>query len=215
MRPDSRVMPRRKKGDEHPPPQDARKPFAFVVVIFRVHQDTTGQQSSASTEKVTNTHRRAAAEGCRCHRSACKKTRPNSRVESRRKKDTNTHRRVSATRPDKRVAPRRKKVTNTHRRAAAVGCRCHRSACRKTRLKQQGSVSTEKGDEHPPSRVRGRMSLSSFRMHQNATGQQSSASTEKGDEHPRPRGRGRMSLSSFRVQQDATGQMSSAWMENI
>ncbi|GFT65238.1 hypothetical protein TNCV_1343831, partial [Trichonephila clavipes] len=39
---------------------------------FRVHQDATGQQASASSEKkVTNTHRRAAAVGCRCHRSAC------------------------------------------------------------------------------------------------------------------------------------------------
>ncbi|GFU81193.1 hypothetical protein TNCV_3423591 [Trichonephila clavipes] len=89
---------------------------------FRVHQDATGQQSSASTEKkVTNTHRRAAAVGCRCHRSACTKTRP-----------------------DSRVVPRRKK-----------------------------------GDEHPPPSGCGRMSLSSFRVHQDATGQQSSASTEK------------------------------------
>ncbi|GFU81170.1 hypothetical protein TNCV_5003811 [Trichonephila clavipes] len=54
------------------------------------------------------------------------------------------------------------------------------------------------------------MSLSSFRVHQDATGQQSSASTENGDEHPPPRGWGRMSLSSFREQQDATGQQSSA-----
>ncbi|GFU81247.1 hypothetical protein TNCV_2162761 [Trichonephila clavipes] len=95
---------------------------------FRVHQDATGQQSSASTEKVTNTHRRAAAVGCRCHRSACTKTRP-----------------------DSRVVPRRKK-----------------------------------GDEHPPPSGCGRMSLSSFRVHQDTTGQQSSASTEKGDEHPPP-----------------------------
>ncbi|GFT81252.1 hypothetical protein TNCV_1999101 [Trichonephila clavipes] len=52
------------------------------------------------------------------------------------------------------------------------------------------------------------MSLSSFRVHQDAIGQQSNASTEKGDEHPPPRGRGRMSFSSFRVHQDATGQQS-------
>ncbi|GFU81162.1 hypothetical protein TNCV_1924091, partial [Trichonephila clavipes] len=64
----------------------------------------------------------------------------------------------------------------------------------------------KKGDEHPPPRGRGRMSLSSFRVHQDTTGQQSSASTEKGDEHPPPRGRGSMSLSSFRVHQDTTGQ---------
>ncbi|GFT81250.1 hypothetical protein TNCV_1999081 [Trichonephila clavipes] len=58
------------------------------------------------------------------------------------------------------------------------------------------------------------MSLSSFRVHQDATGQQSSASTEKGDEHKPLRGRGRMSLSSFRVHQDATRQQSSALTEN-
>ncbi|GFU81238.1 hypothetical protein TNCV_2162671 [Trichonephila clavipes] len=158
---------------------------------FRVHQDTTGQQSSASTEKkVTNTHRRAAAVGCRCHRSACTKTRP-----------------------DSRVVPRRKKVTNTHRRAAAVGCRCHRSACTKTRPDSRVVPRRKKGDEHPPPRGCGRMSLSSFRVHQDATGQQSRASTEKGYEHPPPRVCGRMSLSSFRVHQDATGQQSSASTE--
>ncbi|GFV66442.1 hypothetical protein TNCV_2163181 [Trichonephila clavipes] len=112
---------------------------------FRVHQDTTGQQSSASTEKMTNTHRRAAAVGCRCHRSACTKTRPDSRVVTRRKKGDEhpppsgcgrmslSSFRVHQTRPDSRVVPRRKKVTNTHRQTAAVGCRCHSSACSKTR----------------------------------------------------------------------------------
>ncbi|GFU89578.1 hypothetical protein TNCV_1065061 [Trichonephila clavipes] len=54
------------------------------------------------------------------------------------------------------------------------------------------------------------MSLSSFRVQQDATGQMSSAWMEKVDEHPPPRGCGRMSLSSFRVQQDANGQQSSA-----
>ncbi|GFU81253.1 hypothetical protein TNCV_2162821 [Trichonephila clavipes] len=228
---------------------------------FRVHQDTTGQQSSASTEKkVTNTHRRAAAVGCRCHRSACTKTRPDSRVVPRRKKVTNTHRRAAAvgcrchrsactkTRPDSRVVPRRKKgdehpppsgcgrmslssfrvhqdttgqqssastekVTNTHRRAAAVGCRCHRSACTKTRPDSRVVPRRKKGDEHPPPSGCGRMSLSSFRVHQDATGQQSSASTEKSDEHPPPSGCGSMSLSSFRVHQDTTGQQSSASTE--
>ncbi|GFT81297.1 hypothetical protein TNCV_514091, partial [Trichonephila clavipes] len=77
---------------------------------FRVNQDATGQQSRAPTEKVTNTHHRAGAVECRCHRSACTKTRP-----------------------DRRIVPRRKKVMNTLRRAAAVVCRCHRSACTKTR----------------------------------------------------------------------------------
>ncbi|GFU81295.1 hypothetical protein TNCV_2439671 [Trichonephila clavipes] len=73
----------RKKGDEHPPPSGCGR---MSLSSFRVHQDATGQ-SSASTEKnVTNTHRRAAAVGCRCHRSACTKTRPDSRVVPRRKK---------------------------------------------------------------------------------------------------------------------------------
>ncbi|GFV12686.1 hypothetical protein TNCV_3307601 [Trichonephila clavipes] len=76
---------------------------------FSVQQDETGQQGSASMEKVTNTHRRADAVGCRYHRSACTKTQP-----------------------DSRVVPGRKKITNTHRRASSVGCRCHRSACTKT-----------------------------------------------------------------------------------
>ncbi|GFT81214.1 hypothetical protein TNCV_1998841 [Trichonephila clavipes] len=87
---------------------------------FRVHQDATGQQSSAPTEKVTNTHRRAGAVGCRCHCSACTKTQPDIR----------------------------------------------------------GMLRRKKGDKHPP-RGRIRMSLSSFRVHQDATGQQSSAPTEK------------------------------------
>ncbi|GFY03163.1 hypothetical protein TNCV_4587641 [Trichonephila clavipes] len=56
------------------------------------------------------------------------------------------------------------------------------------------------------------MSLSSFRVQQDATGQQSSASTKKVTNTHR-RVRGRMSLSSFRVHQDATGQQSSAWTE--
>ncbi|GFY03199.1 hypothetical protein TNCV_4588001 [Trichonephila clavipes] len=102
-----RVVPRRKKSDEHPPPSVCGR---MSLSSFRVHQDTTGQQSRASTEKMTNTLRRAAAVGCRCHRSACNKTQP-----------------------DTRVLPRRKKGTNTNRRASAVGCPCHRSACTMTR----------------------------------------------------------------------------------
>ncbi|GFY03193.1 hypothetical protein TNCV_4587941 [Trichonephila clavipes] len=163
MRPDSRVVPGRKKFDKHPPPcvRGRRR-----LSSFRVHQDATGQQSSPSTEK----RRDRTAEYC---------------LDG-------------------------KKVTNTHRRAPAVGCRCHRSACTKTRPDSRVVPRRKKDDEHPPSRVRGRMSLSSFRVQQDETGQQSSASTEKGDEHPPPRGRGRMSLSSFRVHQDATGQQGSA-----
>ncbi|GFV02142.1 hypothetical protein TNCV_1573541 [Trichonephila clavipes] len=107
------------KGDEHPPPRVCGR---MSLSSFRVHQDATGQQSSVlDGKKVTNTHRRASAVGCRCHRSACIMTRPDSRVVSRRKK----------------------------------------------------------GYENPPSRVRGRMSLSLFRMQQDMNGQQSSASTEK------------------------------------
>ncbi|GFU81221.1 hypothetical protein TNCV_3423871 [Trichonephila clavipes] len=71
------------KSDEHPPPSGCGR---MSLSSFRVHQDATGQQCSASTEKVTNTHRRAAAVGCRCHRSACTKTRPDSKVVPRRKK---------------------------------------------------------------------------------------------------------------------------------
>ncbi|GFY03177.1 hypothetical protein TNCV_4587781 [Trichonephila clavipes] len=85
--------------------------------------------------------------------------------------------------PDSRVVPRRKKVTNTHRRASAVGCRCHRSASNKTRTDSRVVPRRKKGDEHPPP-ARTRMSLSSFRVHQDATGQRSTASTEKLDEHP-------------------------------
>ncbi|GFU81202.1 hypothetical protein TNCV_3423681 [Trichonephila clavipes] len=194
---------------------------------FRVHQDATGQQSSASTEKkVTNTHRRAAAVGCRCHRSACTKTRPDSRVVLRRKKcyahpppsgcgrmSLSSFRVHQDATGQQSSARRRKKVTNTHRRAAAVGCRCHRSACTKTRPDSRVVPRRKNGDEHPPPSGCGRMSLSSFRVHQDATGQQSSASTEKSDEHPPPSGCGRMSLSSFRVHQDATGQQSSASTE--
>ncbi|GFT81251.1 hypothetical protein TNCV_1999091 [Trichonephila clavipes] len=77
------VGPRRKKGDEHPPPR-GRGRMSFSS--FRVHQDATGQQSSASTEKGDEHNRRADAVGCRCHRSVCTKTRPDIRVVPRRKK---------------------------------------------------------------------------------------------------------------------------------
>ncbi|GFU81330.1 hypothetical protein TNCV_2440021 [Trichonephila clavipes] len=136
---------------------------------FRVHQDATGQQSSASTEKIDKHPPPSScvfAVGCRCHRSAFIKTRP-----------------------DCRVVPQRKKVTNTHRRAAEVGCRCHRSACKKTRPYSRVLPRRRKSDEHPPPTGCGRMSLSSFRVHPNATGKQSSATTEKGDKRPPPRGR--------------------------
>ncbi|GFV12690.1 hypothetical protein TNCV_3307641 [Trichonephila clavipes] len=125
--------------------------------------------------------------------------RPDTRVVPRRKKVTNTHRASvrgrhivvivpRAPRRDRsRVVPRRKKVTKTQCRASVVGCRCHRSACNKTRtdsrvVPRRKKVTNTHRDEHPP----GRMSLSSFRVHQDATGQQSRASTEKGDEHTTP-----------------------------
>ncbi|GFY03152.1 hypothetical protein TNCV_4587531 [Trichonephila clavipes] len=113
---------------------------------FRVQQDATGHQSIASIEKVTNTHRGVATVACRCHRSACTKTRP-----------------------DSRVVPRRKKGDEHPRRAYAVGCRCHRPACTKTRPDSR-VVPRRKGDEHPPPSGRGRMSLSSFCVPQDATG---------------------------------------------
>ncbi|GFU81268.1 hypothetical protein TNCV_2162971 [Trichonephila clavipes] len=132
---------------------------------FRVHQDTTGQQSSASTEKGDE---HPPPSGCgrmslssfRVHQDA-------------------TGQQSSASTEKSRVVPDGKKVTNTHRRAAAVGCRCHRSACTKTRPDSRVVPRRKKGDEHPPPSGCGRMSLSSFRVHQDTTGQQSSASTEK------------------------------------
>ncbi|GFT81278.1 hypothetical protein TNCV_3695861 [Trichonephila clavipes] len=59
---------------------------------FRVHYGTNRTPGNASTEKVTNTHRRAGAVGYRCHRSACTKTRPDSEVRAPTGKVTNTHR---------------------------------------------------------------------------------------------------------------------------
>ncbi|GFU81286.1 hypothetical protein TNCV_2439581 [Trichonephila clavipes] len=150
------------KGDEHPPP---RGRGSMSLSSFRVQKTRPDSRVVARRKKVTNTHRRVVAVGCRCHRSACTKTRP-----------------------DSRVVPRRKKLTNTHRRAAAVGCRCHRSACKKTRPDSRVVPQRRKSDEHPPPTGCGRMSLSSFRVHPNATGQQSSATTEKGDKRPPPRG---------------------------
>ncbi|GFU81324.1 hypothetical protein TNCV_2439961 [Trichonephila clavipes] len=87
--PDSRVVSRRKKGDEHPPPSGLGR---MSLSSFRVHQDATGQQSSASTEKVTNTHRRATAVGCRCHRSACNQDATGQQSSASTEKVTNTHR---------------------------------------------------------------------------------------------------------------------------
>ncbi|GFV12698.1 hypothetical protein TNCV_3307721 [Trichonephila clavipes] len=160
---------------------------------FRVHQEATGQQSSVlDGKKVTNTHRRASAVGCRCHRSACTKTRT-----------------------DSRVVPRWKKGDEHPPRVATVGCRCHRSACTKMLPDSRVVPRRKKGDEHPPPRGRGRMSLSSFRVHQDATDSRVVPRQKKGDEHPPPRVHGRMSLSSFRVQQDATGHQSSASTEKV
>ncbi|GFU81281.1 hypothetical protein TNCV_2439531 [Trichonephila clavipes] len=96
---------------------------------FRVHQDVTGQQSSASAEKSDEHPPPATAVACRFHRSACTKTQP-----------------------DSRVVPRRKKVTNTHRRVAAVGCRCHRSACKKTRPDSRVVPRRKKVTNTPPPR---------------------------------------------------------------
>ncbi|GFV02165.1 hypothetical protein TNCV_1573771 [Trichonephila clavipes] len=114
---------------------------------------------------------------------------------------------------DTRVVLDVKKDTNTHRRADAVGCRCHRSACTKTRPDNRVVSRRKKSNEHPPPSVSGRMSLSSFSVHQDATEQQGSVSTKKGYETPPSRVHGRNSLSSFRVQQDTNGQQSSASTE--
>ncbi|GFY03159.1 hypothetical protein TNCV_4587601 [Trichonephila clavipes] len=75
-------------------------------------------------------------------------------------------------------------------------------------------VPGRKKDEHTPQSDCRRMSVSSFSVHQDATGHQGSARRKKGYQHSPPRGRSRMSLSSFRVHQDATGQQSIASTEN-
>ncbi|GFV02158.1 hypothetical protein TNCV_1573701 [Trichonephila clavipes] len=151
-RPDSRVVPRRKKFDKHPAP---RGRGSIKLTSFRVHQDTTGQQGSALMEKVTNTHRRADAVGCRCHRSACTKTQPDSRVGAW----TETGYVHSPSRDLGRLL--------------LSSIRVHQDADG-----QQSTASKEKSDEHPPPSGCGKMSLSSFRVHQDATGQQSIPSTE-------------------------------------
>ncbi|GFY03161.1 hypothetical protein TNCV_4587621 [Trichonephila clavipes] len=102
-------------------------------------------------KKDTKTHRRASSVGCRCHRSACNKTRS-----------------------DSRIVPHGKKVTSTHRRADAK----YKVIIvpRAPRRNQTPEYCLDgKRDEHPPLSVRGRLSLSSFRVHQDATGQQGSA----------------------------------------
>ncbi|GFV16355.1 hypothetical protein TNCV_250911 [Trichonephila clavipes] len=65
-----------------------------------------------------------------------------------------------------------------HPPPAAVGCLYHRSVCTKTRPDSRLGP-RRKNDEHPPPSGCGRMSLPSFRVHQDTTGQQSSDSTEK------------------------------------
>ncbi|GFV02137.1 hypothetical protein TNCV_1573491 [Trichonephila clavipes] len=146
---------------------------------FRVHQDATGQQSSASTE---NTDEHPPPIGCRCHRSACNKTRPDTRTSEK---------------SDEHPPQRRGSVV-------VIVPRAKKSVPRRTT---------------PTPSVCGRMSLSSFRVHQDATGQQGSASTEKSDEHPPSRADSvgcatrHNRQSSFRVQQDTTGQQSSASTE--
>ncbi|GFV02151.1 hypothetical protein TNCV_1573631 [Trichonephila clavipes] len=185
MPPDSRVVPRRKKGDEHPPPSVCGR---MSLSSFSLHHDVTGQQGSVSTKKrIRKPTVAASAVGCRCHSSAGNNTRTDSRVVPRRKKfdehptsrvlgrmslsafrvqqDATGHRSIAST----------EKVTDTDRGVATVGCRCHRSACTKMRPDSRVVPRRKKGDEHPTPSVCGRMSLSSSRVHQDATGQQSSA----------------------------------------
>ncbi|GFV16352.1 hypothetical protein TNCV_879711, partial [Trichonephila clavipes] len=83
-----------------------------------------------------------------------------------------------------------KKVTTTYRQRALVGCRCV-PVLRSKRSKLKNSALTENRRTPSSPRGRGRMSLSSFRVHPNATGQQSIASTEKSDEHHRRHGCGK------------------------
>ncbi|GFU81348.1 transposable element Tcb1 transposase, partial [Trichonephila clavipes] len=63
-------------------------------------------------------------------------------------------------------------------------CRYHRSACNKTRTYSRVVPRRKNGDEHPPPSGCGRMSLSSFRVHQDATGQKGSARQKKEYENP-------------------------------
>ncbi|GFT81235.1 hypothetical protein TNCV_1999001 [Trichonephila clavipes] len=53
---------------------------------FRKHQDRPNSRVGPRRKKVSNTHRRSGAVGCRCHRSACTKTQPDIRGMLRRKK---------------------------------------------------------------------------------------------------------------------------------
>ncbi|GFY03148.1 hypothetical protein TNCV_4587491 [Trichonephila clavipes] len=170
-------------GDEHPPP---RGRGSMSLSSFRVHQVATGQQCSGSTEKETNTHLCVYAVGCRCHLSACTKMRPDRRVVPGRKKF------------DKHPAPcvrGRRRLSSFRVLQDATG--------------QQSSSSTEKGDEHPPSRVRVDIVPRAPRRYQRVE----LCLDEKSDDDPPPSGCGRMSLSSFRVHQDATGLQSSASTE--
>ncbi|GFT81221.1 hypothetical protein TNCV_1998871 [Trichonephila clavipes] len=146
-------MLRRKKGDEHPPPSGCCR---MSLSSFRVNQDATGQQSRAPTEKSD-----LYPPPSRCRRMSLSSFRVH--------QDATGSKNCAST----------EKVTNTHRRAGAVGCRCHRSACTKTRPDSRVERRRKKGDEHPPPSSCGRMSLSSFRVHKDADGHQSNASTEK------------------------------------
>ncbi|GFT66756.1 hypothetical protein TNCV_688921 [Trichonephila clavipes] len=146
---------------------------------FHLQQDSNVQQSSASMENIlTNTHCRAAAVGCRCHRST-HKTVPYSRVVTRQKKTDET--------------------PSAELRFAA-GCPFLSFHMHQDATPQQSSASTKKGDEHLSPHERGRMALSSFCVHQDATGQQGSASTEKGYRNTHRRASaGGMSFLSFRA----------------
>ncbi|GFT81249.1 hypothetical protein TNCV_1999071 [Trichonephila clavipes] len=127
--------------------------------------------------------------GCRFHRSACTKTRPDGIVVPRRKKgyehppprvrDTislSSFRVHHDATGQQSSASTEKKVTNTYLRASAIGCRCHRSACSKTRPDSRVVPRRKKSDEHLPPSGCGRMSLSSFRLQQNVTAQHSAMS---------------------------------------
>ncbi|GFV02164.1 hypothetical protein TNCV_1573761 [Trichonephila clavipes] len=90
------------KGDEHQPPRVCGR---LSLSSFRVHQDATGQQSSASTEKVRTP------------------------TAARRGRMSLSSFRVQNTTGQQSSASTEKCPDETPRRRAAVGCRCHRSAC--------------------------------------------------------------------------------------
>ncbi|GFU81300.1 hypothetical protein TNCV_2439721 [Trichonephila clavipes] len=188
-RPESRVVPRRKKVTNAHRRADAIACRCHLSACTKTRPDS---RVVARRKKGTNTHRQAAWVGCRRHHSAYKKTRPDSGIGPRQKKivehppphvhgtmSLSSFRVNQVATGQQSSATTEKRVTNTHRQAVAVGCRCHRYACKKTRPYSRVVPRRKKRDEYPPPSDCGSMSLSSFRVHPDATRQQSSPSTEE------------------------------------